>query len=243
MKQELIVKHLKFRTLNKRKFIELVEDRMGNQNTNMARKLYHPRIIEFILDGFYSDLITAVYFYDHSLIDVCLDTVYRQEVYKDEKSGNLFCKLPKYVIPVIPYQGGVFHAEKSTDSTVKFEPYNSNFERRNLSRLDMAFVDLVTFWYDRQVDGEVISASGVSLEAYQTLVWFDSSSTSKLEDGDLVNLDILPAFYSYDSEEMVHVPNVPKTSSESILIDMAVRELYRKLGVVTEENEQENKNS
>ena len=227
--------------MKKIEYIESIEERMGRVNTNMARKLYHPKIIEYTLDRHYSEMLSRVYFYDRSLIGVCLHTLYRQTVYKDDKTNNLFCILPVLVIPILQFQGGVFSVKKSSDSGVYFEPYGSGFEHRNLSRLDSSFVRKVLFWYKPNVTGEEVSNSAASLGDYQNMVWFESPSTSKLESGDTVDLDIVKAVISYDDQERINIPEVPNMSGERILIDSVVTEMYSKLGI-TEDQERVIKN-
>jgi len=226
--------------MNKVELIELIKDQLGEMRINQARKHFHPEIIAYTLDKQYWLLLSQAYASDPYSIDGCLDVSYNVPVYADTNTQDLFSVIPKYVIPLHSVQGGVWNVKKHGDSSVKFEPYSSDFENRSWNRLSVNFANTVRFWFDRGAPDTELSASSASNSAtfsdYQSLVWF-KAETAQLTNDDTVDIKLLPTFYAHGDTQQVYVPaNVGGVKN---LVDVAIGDLLRKLGIQSDYNQRE----
>jgi hypothetical protein len=225
--------------MEKGELIELVEDQLGEMRTNMARKHFHPEIIAYTFDKHYRLLLYQSFANDPYRIEGCLDWKYDLTLYKDEQTTNLFAILPVQTVRVYDVTGGVYGVRKSSDSTVKFEPYTRDFENRRWNRLGTNFYNSVRYWYERGADrGDLSTSVATSLDEYQEVVWFNAPAT-KLTSSDTVDVRLLPTFYSHGDSQEVHVPG--NVGGINILIDNVIRDMLRKIGVVPQEDKEDDR--
>lgn len=232
--------------MKKVEFLDIVKDKLGEMNTNKAKKHFHPEIIAFTVDSHYRDMILAAYSYDAFSIEGGLEIIYNLHVWEDSRTGEntLFCINPKRVIELSPITGGVWRAKKRGDADVKFEPYSEMFEDASWNHLSANYANIVRFWAKEGQDTSVISTSAIITADYSSIVWFKSPGDAYLKRGDNVNIQVLLSFYGYGDQQHVFVPNIPRLSSNEILINMTLRTILSKLGINPEGyeyNQSENK--
>lgn len=221
--------------MTKKEIIEQIQDKLGEGNTNLARQRYHPQIIAYTCDQYYRQLLAQAYSRNPFSLSGSLERVMGVDVYEDDNSGYLFSVVPKRLIPFFSSNSGVFGVERVSDSTVKFEPYGSAFEKRNWQRLFPNFATNVRFWVKETVDPSIISSSA-SLISKKTIVWFDAPST-KLTSSDKVNMELLTSFVEYDNDKKVVIPSAVGDVGQ--LISYVYNDLLQKLGLQAEKQEQE----
>lgn len=224
--------------MTKQELIEVLEDKMGEVNVNRAKKHFHPEIIAFAFDQYYRLYLDAAFAHDPYILDGCLDTVFNIDVYEDTKTGYLFSIIPKYTIPFFPIQGGVFGVKKSTDSTVKFEPYSTYFERRSWNRLDANFGKAVRFWVEEGVDTGNVSSAWAGSTDYESFIWFEPSDTGNLAEGDTVDMQLLITFYAHGDTQTVVVPSIENITGINGMINDVYRAMLSKLGIRSDQQPQ-----
>lgn len=217
--------------MTKQELIEVMEDKMGEVNVNRAKKHFHPEIIAFTFDQYYRAYLDAAFARDPYILDGCLDSVYNVPVWKNTQTNYLFSAIPKYTIPFLPVQGGVFGVKKSDDSTIGFEPYSTHFERRNWNRLDPNFGKKIRFWVEEGVDTGNISASWAGASDYESIIWFKTDDASQLDAGDKVDMQLLITFYAHGDTQTVVVPSIGNVTGITGMINDVYRALLSKLGI------------
>lgn len=220
--------------MTKTELIELVEDQLGEMRVNQARSHFHPEIIAYTFDKYYRYYLSQAYQGDPYSLDGCTDISYNVPVYADNETGDLFSVIPKQVVPFFPVQGGVMNIWKSSDSTVKFEPYSKKFERRSWNRLGVNYANTVRYWFDRGAAKSDLSASSAdnsTFDDYESVVWFKAKS-DQLTNSDTVDMDLLITFYAHGDTQDVNVPS--NVGGVSNLIDNVTASMLRKLGVSAE---------
>ena len=225
--------------MTKQELIEVIEDKMGEVNVNRAKKHFHPEIIAFTFDQYYRLYLDAAFARDPYILDGCLDTAFDVEVYKDTKTGYLFSVIPKYTIPFFPIQGGVFYVKNSDDSTTKFEPYSTHFERRSWNRLDVNFGQAIRFWVEEGINIENnVSSDWAGTNIYETVIWFEPGDTENLLEGDTVDMQLLITFYAHGDTQTIVVPSIGNITGINGMINDVYRTMLSKLGLQSNQQSQ-----